>query len=53
MFFFPFIVVDFSNFQEVLKFALQILPSDSLKELKTQTTTYSRHQKHKGRREWN
>jgi hypothetical protein len=36
----------FSKFQGVLRFALQILTADSLKGLKTQPTTLSRHQKH-------
>jgi hypothetical protein len=39
---------DFSKFQGVLKFALQILLADNLKGLKTQPTTKSRHQETQG-----
>jgi hypothetical protein len=44
---------DFSNFQGVFRFALQILPADNLKGFKTHPKTKSRHQKHKERTEWN
>jgi hypothetical protein len=43
---------DFSKFQGVLRFALQILPADNLKGFKTQPTTKSQHQKHKEWMEW-
>jgi predicted GIY-YIG superfamily endonuclease len=38
---------DFTKFQGVLRFALQILPADNLKGFKMQPTTKSWHQKHK------
>jgi hypothetical protein len=41
--------INFPKFQEVLKFALQILSTDDLKGFKTQPTTKSQHQKYKER----
>jgi hypothetical protein len=44
---------DFTKFQGMLGFALEFLPADNRKRLKTQPTSESRRQRCKEQAEWN
>jgi hypothetical protein len=44
---------EFSKFQGLLGYPLQILPADNLEGFKTQPTTKSEHKEHEERKQWN